>query len=68
MYSNFHRVKTLDRRCPECGVGRLAIIEYVFKKDGVEFYEDYEECNECDYSVRIKTKNKNKEDFSESGW
>jgi C4-type Zn-finger protein len=69
MYSNFRKVKSLNKHCPECGIGQLAIIEYTYKKDGVDIFESFEECNECDYSVKVRMKRKDKEDDRiEYGW
>ncbi len=69
MYSNFRKVKSLNKHCPECGIGTLSIIEYSFKKNEMEYYETFEECGECDYSVKVRIKRKDKEDDRlEYGW
>lgn len=68
MYNNLHKVKSLKKKCPECCVGELSIVEYSIYKDGVTYFEEFEECSICEYSVKIKLKRKGKEDDLEYGW
>jgi len=53
--------KTLNKRCPECS-GRLEIIEYSREIDDVIFYENYIECQDCDYTEELSNKHKRERD------
>jgi uncharacterized protein with PIN domain len=48
--------KKLGKRCPECD-GVLELVSKITKDDGVEYSEQYEECD-CGYSERLKVSTK----------
>jgi hypothetical protein len=56
--------KTLHKVCPECQ-GALMLITDSVEKNGVEYAEQYIEC-ECGYRKKYKTSNKTniKDEFS----
>ena len=54
----------LGRHCPSCEVGRLHTIFKSNDIDGIQYGDDYIECDECDYSEKINAK-KNKKHIVE---
>lgn len=55
--------KKLGKICPECE-GLLNLVSRKIKTNGIEYVEQYIECD-CGYSEKFKVSNKNnKEEFS----
>ena len=48
--------KYLGRRCPECEIGFLETITHSKKNGGVEYFEEFIECTECDYRQKIQVR------------
>ena len=55
------KLKTLSKKCPECKIGFLSIVEYSKKNNGVIYTISFEECEECAYSEKIKMKRRAKD-------
>ena len=53
--------KYLNKKCPECN-GRLRIMEYSRVIDDMTIYDDYIECEDCDYSEDFKDKHRREKD------
>lgn len=56
--------KTLDKRCPECDEP-LQIVSETNVRDGIEYTDQYIECDGCGYKEKFKMSNNNfKDNFS----
>ena len=54
--------KYLKKPCPECGEVKLVIIEYARTIDDMTVYDDYIECQDCDYTEELSNKHKRERD------
>ena len=54
--------KTLGKSCPECD-GTLELVSESYIRDGVQYTDQYEECD-CGYKKKFKTNKRFREDDS----
>jgi uncharacterized protein with PIN domain len=55
--------KVIGKPCPDCG-GSLVKILHEEVRDSVRYYEEYIECEDCNYSKKLKSLIKRDKEFN----